>query len=108
MLKSVINVEEVTTKVGIIHLKQPSPVILTALASPMVPIIPKHIYGDGQDIQKHTANMNPIGSGPFKFVSWNQNYEIVLERFERYFLKDQPYLEKIIFKFTLKFGFSLH
>lgn len=99
MLASITHVEEITLKKGIIHLKQPSPVLLTALASPMVPILPKHIYGDGQNIVGHPRNINPVGSGPFKFVSWEPYNEIILERFDNYFIPNQPYLDKVTFKY---------
>lgn len=99
MLSSVIEVEEIDKKVGIIHLEKPSPVVLTALASPMVPILPKHIYGDEQDIKNHPANMKPVGSGPFKLVEWKPENEIILERFDNYFLEGLPYLDRITYKY---------
>lgn len=40
---------------------------------------------------------NPIGTGPFKFVSWKHNQEVVLERNPDYW-GDEPYLDKIVFR----------
>jgi peptide/nickel transport system substrate-binding protein len=68
-----------------------------ALASPLTPILPKHIYGDGQDIKTHPANLKPVGSGPFKFVSFTDK-EIVLEKYPGFFLPGKPYLDRLIFK----------
>lgn len=39
----------------------------------------------------------PIGTGPFKFVSWSKNDTIVLERFEDYY-GTKPELSKITFR----------
>jgi peptide/nickel transport system substrate-binding protein len=46
---------------------------------------------------------NPVGAGPFKFVSWVRDSEIVLERYEDYWRTDAngvqlPYLDRLIFR----------
>jgi len=41
---------------------------------------------------------HPVGTGPFKFVSWTRGSEIVLEAFEDYWNKPYPYLDGVIFK----------
>jgi peptide/nickel transport system substrate-binding protein len=60
-------------------------------------ILPKHIFEKGA-ILENPANMKPIGTGPFRFVSWNRGSDITLERNPDYFVKGQPYLDKIVFK----------
>jgi peptide/nickel transport system substrate-binding protein len=50
-----------------------------------------------------TAAEHPIGTGPFKFVSWTRNNEARLARFENYWETDAeghnlPYLDEIIEK----------
>ena len=40
----------------------------------------------------------PIGTGPFKFVSWESGKEIVLEKNTGYWEKGTPKVEKLIFK----------
>ena len=97
MLAAVATVETPDSLTAVVRLKQPHPALLTALASPMTPILPKHVYGDGQDIKTHPANLEPIGSGPFKFVSFTDK-EIVLEKYSGFFLPDKPYLDKLVFK----------
>ena len=37
----------------------------------------------------------PIGTGPFRFVSWRENDSIVLERNPDYFEKGLPYLDRV-------------
>lgn len=43
-------------------------------------------------------NENPVGTGPFKFVSWTKNDSIVLEKNEDYWLEGYPKLDKVIFQ----------
>ena len=39
-------------------------------------------------IEAGTLNEKPVGTGPFKFVSWTKNSDVKLERFEEYWDKD--------------------
>ncbi len=39
--------------------------------------------------------LNPVGSGPFKFVEWAPDGFIALERFEDYWEDGKPYLDRI-------------
>jgi peptide/nickel transport system substrate-binding protein len=41
------------------------------------------------------ARINPVGTGPFKFVSWNREVKIKYEKFSDYWQKGKPYLEGI-------------
>src|SRR5687767_5306696 len=57
-----------------------------------VDITPK---GMGTDL----AKVNPVGSGPFKFVEWVPNDRIVLEKNDKYWDQARiPKVDKIIFK----------
>ncbi|NLF26883.1 MAG: ABC transporter substrate-binding protein [Clostridiales bacterium] len=40
---------------------------------------------------------NPVGTGPYKFVSWTKDYEVVLEKNEDYWL-GAPAYDKLIFR----------
>ena len=88
------------TYTAIIRLKHPYPVILLALSPNFMPILPKHVYGDGQDLENHPALMRPVGSGPFKFVEYDPGKRLVLERNEHFFIPGRPYLDKIVFNIT--------
>lgn len=48
-------------------------------------ILPKHIY-EGTDWATNPANEKPVGTGPFKFVSWNKGTQISLAANADYFL----------------------
>ncbi|CAM3766655.1 ABC transporter substrate-binding protein [Alkalicoccus chagannorensis] len=43
-------------------------------------------------------NENPVGTGPFEFVSWDRDDSIVLERYDDYWMEDGPHLESVIFQ----------
>ena len=66
----------------------------SSLGSGML-IMPKHIY-EGMDIPNNEANFAPIGSGPFRFGSWNRGAYIELVRNDDYFVDGQPYLDRVI------------
>jgi peptide/nickel transport system substrate-binding protein len=48
-------------------------------------------------VEKYGANFgrNPVGTGPFKFVSWRENDSVVLEKNPDYFEKGLPKLDKV-------------
>ncbi|TMW71846.1 ABC transporter substrate-binding protein [Alteribacter natronophilus] len=43
-------------------------------------------------------NENPVGTGPFKFVSWSRDDQIVLEKNEDYWQEGYPKLDSVIFQ----------
>ena len=98
MFAPVESVETPDEYTAIIHLSQPHPAILLAMSPALLPILPEHIYGDGQDLATHPANLTPIGSGPFRFVKFVPEEVIELERFDDYFIPERPYLDKLIIR----------
>lgn len=93
-------VEQVDTPdphTAVIRLRQAHPALTVALSPALAPILPKHIYGDGQDLMSHPRNTKDVvGSGPFKLKGFVPGKEIVLERFDDYFLEGKPYLDRVI------------
>lgn len=83
---------------AILQLEKPHPAILMTLSPFITPILPKHIYGDGQDIRTHPANMKPVGSGPFRFVSYTPGKQVVLERHKQFFIPGRPRLDRLVFR----------
>src|SRR5689334_6839501 len=51
-------------------------------------------------VQKEGADYprNPVGAGPFQFVSWAQDNKTVVKRFDGYWDKGKPYLDGIEFR----------
>jgi len=70
------------------HLKRPQPAFIALLASGYSPVYPCHV--PAQNMRQH-----PIGTGPFKFVSYKPNESIKLERNAQYWKKGRPYLDGI-------------
>jgi peptide/nickel transport system substrate-binding protein len=85
------NVETVTTKGDYevtFHLKRPQPWLLVLLASGWSPVYPCHV--SPRDMRQH-----PIGTGPFKFVSFKPNDSITVTRNPDYWKPGRPYLDGI-------------
>ena len=66
MLAAVDKVETPDPKTAVIKLAHPHPALLLAMSPALMPILPKHVYGDGQDVKTHPANLKPVGSGPLQ------------------------------------------
>jgi peptide/nickel transport system substrate-binding protein len=84
------NLESISTKDDTVtfHLKRPQPAFIALLASGYSPVYPCHV--PAQDMRQH-----PIGTGPFKFVSYKPNESIKLVRNEQYWKEGRPYLDGI-------------
>ena len=59
-------------------------------------ILPEHIYNDGGDWTTNAAVETPIGTGPYKFSSWEKGTSITLVRNDDYFVTT-PTLDKVIY-----------
>ena len=58
--------------------------------------LPKALL-EGKDLSKASTDpffQNPVGAGPFKFVSWTVGADFVGERNEHYYQEGKPYLDK--------------
>lgn len=76
-----------------IHLYEPHIPFLTALGMYQAAIVPqKEVTRLGNDFAK-----NPVGTGPFKFVSWDWNQSIRLKKFKDYFA-GPAYLDEVHYK----------
>ncbi|NVN87265.1 MAG: ABC transporter substrate-binding protein [Rhodopseudomonas sp.] len=96
MLAAVDKVETPDPYTAVIKLSHPHPALLLAMSPALMPILPKHVYGDGQDIKTHPANLKPVGSGPFRLTEYKQGEFYTLEKFDRFFIKGRPKLDKIV------------
>lgn len=73
-----------------LRLKKPQSTFVNRLAS--LGIVPEHAHG-----QEYAQK--PVGSGPFRFVSWSKGQQLVVERNEDYY-GEKPAFEKVTFVFT--------
>ena len=96
MFAPVESVDTPDERTAVVNLSQPHPAIQLALSPALLPIIPQHVYDDGQDLKEHPRNgTDVIGSGPFKVVEFNPSEVIRLEANEDFFL-GRPNLDEII------------
>ena len=51
-------------------------------------------------IETHGTNLgrNPVGTGPYRFITWDAGSQIELEKHPDYWQAGKPYFEKVIFK----------
>lgn len=76
---------------------EPYAPFLQQLGVTEAPIVAEHIYA-GTDPQENPANQAPIGTGPFRFVSYEPGQEVVLEANADYFKADLPYLDGVVLR----------
>ncbi len=98
MFAPVTSVDTPDELTAVINFSTPHPAALLAMSSALLPIIPKHVYGDGQDAKTHPANSKPVGSGPFMLEEFKPGQHVILKKNPNYFIKDRPYLDRIIIK----------
>lgn len=97
MFAPVSGVDGGDTKSCAIQLSQPHPALMIALSPGLLPIIPEHIFNDGQEMPTHPRlRENVVGSGPFKLVEWDGGELIRFVRNEDFFLEGLPYLDEIL------------
>jgi len=99
MFAPVSSVDTPDAHTAILNLSQPHPALMLAMSGQLMAIIPKHIYGDGQNPKSHPRNTeNVVGSGPFKLTEYKSGEHIILERFDDFFIEGRPYLDKMVLR----------
>ena len=64
-----------------------------------LPICPKHAFDKGDpDFNKNAFGRHPIGTGPYKFVRWDTDTQIVVERNDDYWGGSVHYLKRMVFQ----------
>ena len=91
LMKSVTTPDDYTVEV---EFSQPYAPFIEALSG--LPVLPKHVFENG-DIPSNPANMAPIGTGPFKFVSYKSGDSVIVERDDNY-RGPKPEVDRIVFK----------
>jgi len=92
-LKGVVkSIEKVNDYVVRIHTSKPRATLIVNLLK--ASILPKDTF---EEMGREKFGNNPVGTGPFKFVRWKKNEEIVLEAFEDYW-RGKPKIDKLIIK----------
>ena len=104
LLNSIQSVEIAGADTVVLHLSQPDPSILEALATFNAGILPEKLLmaAAGKDLAEKSKNFaeHPIGSGPFMVTSWSRGNEMLLSRNPHYWGrgadgKPLPYLDHL-------------
>ena len=77
-----------------VHTTKPWPIFVVALNAPQASMFPPKAYA-GKD--SPFISKNPIGTGPYKFVRWSKDEEIVLEANDSYY-RGAPKIKTVVFK----------
>lgn len=96
--RDVVSVETPNEYTVVFKLSNPAPYLLSALSGFESPMLPKHVFGQG-DIRTHTNANQPIGTGPFKFVEWRRGELVRLDKNPDYWRKGLPYLDRVVVRF---------
>lgn len=76
------------------RLKYPSAGLLATLSHvPGMMMSPTAVKRLGKDIARA-----PVGTGPFRFVEWVRDDHLTVERFEGYWDRGKPYVDRVVFK----------
>ncbi len=98
ILAELTEVETPDTLTAVLHLANPAPYLMKALAARDLPIVCKAVFEGTDILQNPTAN-KPIGTGPYKFVQWERGQYVRLDRNDTYWKPGLPYLNRIIARF---------
>jgi len=80
----------------VFHLNEPFAPFLAALSDITAAIVPQEVV----EAEGGTLNTNPVGTGPFKFVEWEVDRHVIVERNDDYWRDGLPYLDGIEFSFN--------
>ncbi|MES2531807.1 MAG: ABC transporter substrate-binding protein, partial [Pseudomonadota bacterium] len=96
--KNLVAVDTPDPLTAVFRYSEPMPqgLLLRALAE-LGQVVPKHIY-QGTDILNNPANLQPVGTGPFKFASYVAGQHLIMERNPNYWMTGFPYLDKVIIR----------
>lgn len=88
-------VETPDSRTVILRLTRPAPFLKQALSH--LGILPEHLYR-GHPLRRAPAARAPVGTGPFKFVSWARGEELILARNPDYW-GPKAHLDRLRFRF---------
>lgn len=82
---------------AVFRLKHPYGPLLQRLDVVEASIIPRHQY-QGHDLLRGEPTRRPLGTGPFRFVSYTPANRIELERNPAYFRSGVPVIDRLVFR----------
>mgnify|MGYP002343970764 CR=1 FL=1 len=98
MLAELVAVDTPDPMTAVLRLANPAPYIMKALSGRDLPILCRSVF-EGTDVLQNPSANKPIGTGPFKFASWERGQFVRLDRNETYWKPGLPYLNRIVARF---------
>ncbi|MFM0155193.1 ABC transporter substrate-binding protein [Paraburkholderia sediminicola] len=95
------NVVEVLTPdphTALLKLSKPAPYLIYALAASESPIVPAHLYDSGNPLD-NPHNIDPVGTGPYRFKHWERGSHAVFVRNPDYWDAPKPYIDELVVRF---------
>lgn len=90
--KSVASVTKIDEQTVEVKFSEPDATFLDRLA--LIPIVPKKVV---EEVGNEEFNANPVGTGPWKFVSWERGEQVTLESYPEYW-RDLPSIKTLHFQ----------
>ena len=89
---SIVSIETPDSKTVVVHMKQPLAPFVSYLATKEMCVLSKKWS------ESHNINTEPMGAGPFQFVSWDRGQSLIVKRFDKFY-DSVAKLDEIEFKF---------
>jgi peptide/nickel transport system substrate-binding protein len=83
----------------VFRFREPYAPLLQRLDVVEASILPRHLF-DGTDVLSAAANLQPVGTGPFRFVTYRKGDYVELARNRHYFRPGVPAIERLVFRIT--------
>lgn len=99
IFKDVTEVETPDEHTAVFVMASPSPGMLKSLAAQQTQLLPAHLY-EGTDPMTNPYNLEPVGTGPFRFVSFVAGDNLVLEKNPDYWDENKPHIDTLVFRFV--------
>lgn len=81
---------------AVFHYAKPMPLPLLLRAAPeLCYVVPRHLF-EGTNLLTNPHNLKPVGTGPFKFVEYQPDQHLIVERNPDYWMPGLPYLDRVI------------
>lgn len=91
-LADIASVEVLDSRTVRIHLKQWNSGMLDTITNFLYIVSPSAYEQNGG---KEWAYKHPVGTGPFKFVSWETDVSVKFEKFDQYWQEGKPHLDAV-------------